>query len=218
MKTSKIILIGFLSFVVLFLLSFLIQVDSENQKPQLEKKAIALPKFNHLVLLNSNNIKLHQAETDSAWVFFKVSSQAILPEFEMKSDTLVLNWAHNENNWNRTITCSGLESVIVEKSQLSIDNIAIDSLKLIADSGKIFLSTPNYSDYLQIELKQKSFIKVKGLRVKTIEAKANDSNVELWLEQIDKLKANLQNSSRLSTNKVISTNVESDTTSRYHSK
>ncbi|MDA3881111.1 MAG: hypothetical protein PF436_12045 [Prolixibacteraceae bacterium] len=218
MRTSKTILIVFLSLVGLFLLSLLIQVDPKKQKPQLEKKAIALPPFKHLVLLNSNNVKLKQAETDSAWVLVKVDSLAILPEFVMKSDTLVLTWPHNENNWNRTIACSDLKTISVENSQVNINNMHVDSLSFFAVKGNIFLEAPRNMDYLQINLEQNSFIRVDGQGIKTIEAEASESKAEIWLSQTEALKAHLRNHSNLSTNQVLKTEVETDASSRYYSR
>jgi hypothetical protein len=218
MKTSKIILIVFLGLVGLFLLSLLIQVNPKKQKPQFEKKAIDLPPFNHLVLRDSYNVKLHQAETDSAWVLVKVDSLALLPEFVMKSDTLVLSWENNENNWNKTISCSNLKTISIENSKVDINNLPVDSLRINAVKGKIYYKVSSNMSYLQMNLAQNSSIKMNGQGVKTIEADVSRSKARIWLNLTDTLRASLRNQSELSAKQVLQTNVESDASSRYYSK
>ncbi|HKK81665.1 MAG TPA: hypothetical protein VJ909_05415 [Prolixibacteraceae bacterium] len=218
MKTSKIILIVFLSLVGFFLLSLLIQVDPKKQKPQLEKKAIDLPPFNHLVLRDSYNVKLHQAKTNSAWSLVKVDSLALLPEFVMKSDTLVLSWENNENNRNKTISCSNLKTISVENSKVDINNLPADSLHINAVKGKIYYNASSDMNYLQINLTQNSFFRGKGQAVKTIKVDASQSKAEILINQTHTLKANLRNQSNLRTNQVLQTDVKADTSSRYISR
>lgn len=218
MKTSKIILIGFFSVVGLFLLSLLIQVDPKDSNPRYKEKAMALPPFKHLVLHNSEPVTIIQAQTDSAFVSYFFESQAVFPEFELKGDTLILAWAKDENNWHRTISCSQLKSVTVKGSRLDINEFAMDTLKVEADGGEFYLNLGSHIGYLNLDLKQKSFAHFECKTVNQLETRVVYSNLELQIEQIENLRAELQDSSSLTTWKVLHTDVRSDETSRYYSR
>lgn len=219
MKTSKIILIVFFSILALFMLSLRIQVDTEKQNQQnVEKSTTNLPTFNHLVIKNSTNIRLKQGKEFTAFVNFKADSQIQMPTFEIKSDTLVLNWPKNENNWNKTITCPNLKSIRIENSMINIDNLPTDSLRVYAMKGEIFYNTSSNLNYLQLSLSQNSIFRINGQRIKNIEADITQSKAEIWLNQTDTLRASLRKQSNLSTNQVLKTEVETDASRRYYSR
>lgn len=217
MKTSNIILIGFLSLVGLFLLSLLIQVEKENNKLRYERTAIALPEFNHLQLLNSASVDLIKSGTDSAIVHFDKKTEAMLPVYEMKGDTLVLSWPNQENNWERTISCSNLKTVTVKNSRLNVNQIDCDSIWIFAEAGEVYIGGRVEMDYISLDLNQKSFAKVNGTIVKSVDANVKYSRAELHIEQLGELRAELQDSSTLSSWKVLHTDVRSDPMSRYYS-
>jgi hypothetical protein len=218
MKTSKIILIGFFSVVGLFLLSLLIQVDPKDREPEYKNEAMALPPFKHLVLQNSEPVTIIQAQTDSAFVDYATKNQAVFPEFELKGDTLILTWAKQENNWGRSISCSQLKSVTVKGSRLDINEFAMDTLKVEAEGGEFYLNSSSHIGYLNLDLKQKSFAHFECKTVNQLETRVVYSNLELQIEQIGNLRAELQDSSSLTTWKVLHTDVRSDETSRYYSR
>jgi len=218
MKTSKIILIGFFSLASLFLLSLLIQVDSNKQDQRFQQASIALPQFKHLVLLNSANVDILQTKTDSAIVQFDSKTEAVFPEFELNGDTLVLSWPNHNENWGRTIICSDLKTITVKNSRLNMNEFASDSIRIFAESGEIHINSKVKIDYISLELSQKSFAMIYGPIVKSVDADVKNSRAELHIEQLGELRAELQDSSTLSTWKVLHTDVRSDTMSRYYSQ
>jgi hypothetical protein len=218
MKTSKIILIGFFSLVGLFLLSLLIQVDSDKQERGFHQEAISLPPFKHLVLLNSASIDVYQGENDSAFVHFDSKTEAVFPDYELKGDTLVLVWANKDFNWSRTISCSNLKSVRVENSRLNINKLAIDSFKVAAFGSEIHINNKVEIEHICLQANQKSNVKINEAIVKSIDAKVKCSRAELHIKQLDELRAELQDSSILSTWKVLHTDVISEPMSRYYSR
>ncbi|HOO84005.1 MAG TPA: hypothetical protein PLS94_05555 [Prolixibacteraceae bacterium] len=218
MKTSNIILIGFLSLVGLFLLSLLYQFDKDKQHHGIQQAAIALPPFKHLVLLNSADVNLVQAKTDSAIVHFDSKTEALFPKFELKGDTLELSWPNHDGNWGRNINCSGLKTVTVKNSRLNINGFASDSIGIFAEAGEIHVNYNVKFDHISLEIAQKSFAKIKGTVVKSVDAKVKYSYAELHIEQLGELRAELQDSSTLSTWKVLHTDVISEPMSRYYSR
>jgi hypothetical protein len=138
-----------------------------------------------------------EAEAGFIWVLVKVDSLALLPEFVMKSDTLVLSWENNENNWNKTISCSNLKTISIENSKVDINNLPVDSLRINAVKGKIYYKVSSNMSYLQMNLAQNSSIKMNGQGVKTIEADVSRSKARIWLNQTDTLRASLRNQSEL---------------------
>jgi hypothetical protein len=218
MKTSNIILIGFMSLVVLLLLSLLIQFEKE-EKPRFERIDIDIPPHKHLVVVNSRgNINFDKVYKNSAILLYHKEDQIVVPEFELKGDTLIFMSPNKGSIGNISMSGSDLKTITVRNSHLRIDNIATDSLKLVAINGSFHVNTKDSLDFIFMELKQKSKATFNGSLVKDFEINLFDSNAELWIEQIDELRANLYNSSQLSTKKVVSTKVSSDSSSRYYSK
>lgn len=216
MKTSKIILIGFFSLIGLFLLSLLIQIKDE--KPQQNRVSIILPKYKHLVVRNSAFVDVVQANNDSAFVYFDKKAEPLLPNYTLNGDTLVLTWENKDFNWSRTITCSNLKSVTVENSHLKINELAIDSFQIFAFGSEIRINNKSEIAHIRIQAEQKSFVKINGSIVKSVDAKVKYSWAELHIEQLGELRAELQDSSTISTNKVLHTDVISDPMSRYYSR
>ncbi|MBN1767625.1 MAG: hypothetical protein JXR50_08280 [Prolixibacteraceae bacterium] len=224
MKTSKKIFIIFFSLLGLFLLSLLIQIDPNKQKSQFEEKEITFPPFEHLVLFNCGKIDLQEGSSNTAWNTVVSDSLAQMPEYELKSDTLVLSWTQDENSLNRTIYCKNLRSISIENSKIHIYNLHVDSLSCYAVNGVInydvnHTTTDSHTlEMLQIKLEQNSLVNVNGRGAKFIEADISQSIADIRLTQTDTLKATLRNNSNLSTYHVLKTEVDSDASSRYFSR
>jgi hypothetical protein len=219
MRTSKKIFIVFFSLLGLFLLSLLIQIDPNKQEIKLEEKDITLPPFKHLVLLNSQDVEIQKGYSNSAWGFVNVDTLDFLPKYELKNDTLVLNWSQSDNNQRKTITCTNLKTISVENSRIRITNFMSDSLYLDAQKGIISFYASSNIDYLQIELAQNSYLSFEGTNVKTLEINLSQSDALFSLSQNDTLKATMQNQSNLNTfGKILQTEVDSDASSKYFSR
>lgn len=218
MKTSKIILTGFFGLVALILLSLLIQFDIEK-KPVFERIDIDLPPHKHLVVSNSRgNINFDKVYKNSANLLYFTKDEFIVPEFVLTGDTLIITSPNKGFIGNISMSDAELKTITVRESHLNIDNIASDSIKLFANSGSFNITIRHSLDYICMELKQNSKATLNGSIVKDFEIELKDSKAELWIEQIDELRANLQNSSQLSSKKVISTKINSDPSSRYYSR
>lgn len=215
MKTSKIILIGFLCLVVLFMLSMLFQFDKEQQSAHHERVSIALPPHRHLVLANSAYVDVLQSGSDSAVLF---NSVAEMPVFELKGDTLELSWPNHDGHWGRYIYSSNLKTVTVKNSRLHMRALASDSIWFFAEAGEIYINSNSEIDFIGLEMTLKSFASINGSTVKSVDAFVENSRAELQIEQIGELKAELQDSSALSTRKVLHTDVVSEPMSRYYSR
>jgi hypothetical protein len=218
MKTSKIILIGFFSLVGLFLLSLLIQVDSDEQDQRFKRAAIALPHFKHLVLLNSPSVQLFQGDSDSVIVNFDSKVEINFPVFELKGDTLEIYWPEQEGAWGRYLFCSELKTITVKNSRLNLNPFSSDSIMIYAEKGEVHINSSIDMRHIDLVAMQKSYVKINGTVVKTVNALAGNSRVDLHIEQIGVLKAELQDSSTLSTWKVSHTEVISEPMSRYYSR
>lgn len=215
MKTSKIILISFFSLVGLFMLSLLIQVDMRHPEPYFNEAAIALPAFNHLVLINSGKVNVFQAGGDSAKMNYDLHTEAEMPGFELKTDTLVLRWPSKQNTWDRSIHCSALKTVRVENSQLNIKEFNGDSLRVYAHSGDVYVNNIANNAYVSLDLTAKSFVKINGVQVGRVDANFSFSKAKLHIEQLGELNAVLADSSHLYSRKVLHSNVRADNSSRF---
>lgn len=217
MKTSKIILIGFFGLVGLLLLSMLFQIDKEHHCTQNERVSIALPPHRHLVLVNSAYLDVLQSGSDSA-VFINSDTEAVMPVFELKGDTLELSWPNHDGNSGRFIYSSNLKTVSVKNSFLRMRALAGDSIWFFAEAGEIYIDSDTENEFIALEMKDKSLVRINSSMVKSIDAFIKNSEADLRINHLGELNAMLQDSSSLSTWNVEHTNVTSDNTSRYYSR
>jgi hypothetical protein len=217
MKTSKIILVGFLSITGLFMLSLIIQVDKNKIQSEfiLNKKAITLPSFSHLVLINSDKVTLFQADNDSAKMHYDMNTEAVLPDFELKNDTLIIRWPVSQNAKNRSIYCSAIKTVRIENSSLNIKKFNGDSLWIYANSGKADINLISRNAYVSLYLTANSFVNIHGSQIGTVDANLDFSTLKFRTKQLAELNAILADSSNLFTQNVLYSNVRTDENSRF---
>ncbi len=219
MKTSKIIFISFFGAIGLFLLSLLIQVDPkkfENEKYQNE--TIALPSFNHLIVEKEYNLTLVQGLADSIKLTYEKGVVIAKPIYTMRGDTLVISPEPNKDFWFYELSFKNLKSIKATSCKFELRKLSLQNLYINGTGAEINFSDAVELDSLKMNLFFNSQFWTNSSKLKTVQLIADKSNADFSIDQIAELKAELRDSSELSTWKVLRSDVKSDETSRYYSR
>ncbi len=219
MKTSKIIFISFFSAVGLFLLSLLIQVDPqkfENEKYQNE--TIALPSFNHLIVEKEYNLTLVQGLADSIKLTYEKGVVIAKPIYTMRGDTLVISPEPNKDFCFYELSFKNLKSIKATSCKFELNRISAAKLRLEGTSAEINFSDAVTLDSIEMKLLAGANFWSNNSKVNVLTLNVSKSRAEFNIDVIKELKAELLDSSELSTWKVLRSNVQTDETSRYYSR
>ena len=218
MKTSKIIFISFFGVIGLFLLSFLIQVPRDKRGFQFESETEALPPFSHLVVTKGANLQVSYGTSDSIKLSHNKGVIVTKPVYWTKGDTLIVDPIPNQENFFLNLTCSGLKSITLAESRVELNQITLGNLQIEGKNAEINFSYNVSIDSLWLNLSSDSRFWCNSSTLKIVNLIAEKSNVDFSIDQITELKAELRDSSELSTWKVLRSDVLSDETSRYYSR
>ncbi len=218
MKTSKIIFISFFGVIGLFLLSFLIQVPLDKRGFQFESETEALPQFSHLVVTKGAYLIVSYGSSDSIRLSHKKGTIVTKPVYWTKGDTLIVDPIPNQEIFSLNLTCSGLKSISLTESQIELSQITLGNLQLEGKNAEINFSNDVKIDSLWLNLSSGSNFWCNSSKLNAVNLQADKSNVDFSIDQITELKAELRDSSELSTWKVLRSDVLSDETSRYYSR
>ena len=218
MKTSKIIFISFFGVVGLFLLSLLIQVPRQERGFQFESETEALPQFSHLVVTKEANLQVSYGTSDSIRLSHDKGAIITKPVYWTKGDTLIVDPIPNQENFFLNLTCSGLKSITLTESRVELNQITLGNLQIEGKNAEINFSYNVSIDSLWLNLSLDSRFWCNSSTLKIVNLIADKSNADFSIDKISELKAELRDSSELSTWKVLRSDVKSDETSRYYSR
>jgi hypothetical protein len=222
MKTSKIIFITFFGIIGLFLLSLLIQTDPEKrgnkELREMNREAVSLPKFSHLIVQGDFPFTLLKGNADSIKFGYARDLQLIKPIYFMKGDTLIVDPIPNNKGYYIEVLCTQLKSITLEGARLDIQEINFSALKIEGSKSEISLNNMVSIDSATIQLKEGSRLWCNDSQFKFLQLNIQNSNVEINVDFIEDMKAELRDSSELSAGKVLHSDVKTDETSRYYSR
>jgi hypothetical protein len=219
MKTSKIIFISFFGVIGLFLLSLLIQIDPDKKRKDLiENEAFAIPPFNHLVVEKGSNLTLIQDLADSIKLTYEKGIIISKPVYSMKGDTLVISPVASKDYCFIELRFRNLNSIQATNCSFVMNKISAESLLIEATSVQINFYDAVALDSLKIKLSTGSNLWCYSSTLKTVNLIADKSNVDFSIDQLAELKAELLDSSELSTWKVLRSDIKTDESSRYYSR
>lgn len=219
MKTSKIIFISFFGVIGLFLLSLLIQVDPKKyENDHIKNETLVLPAFNHLVVEKGSNLTLIQDLADSIKLTYEKGVIISKPVYSMKGDTLVVSPVESKDYCFIELRFRNLKSIQATNCSLVLNKILAESLFVEATNVELNFHDAVTLDSLKIKLLTGSNFWCNSSTLKTVNLFADQSNADFSIDQIAELKAELRDSSELSTWKVLRSDVQTDETSRYFSR
>jgi hypothetical protein len=222
MKTSKIIFITFFGIIGLFLLSLLIQTNPEKrgnkELREMNREAVSLPKFSHLIVHGDFPFTLLKGNADSIKFGYARDLQLIQPIYFLKGDTLIVDPIPNNKGYYIEVLCSRLKSITLEGARLDIQEINFSALRIDGRKSEISLNNMVSIDSAIIQLRDSSRLWCNDSKIKLLQIIMQNSNAEFNIEVIEDMKAELRDSSELSVGKVLHSDVKTDETSRYYSR
>jgi hypothetical protein len=227
MKTSNIIAIGFITFVLAGMLTLFIATKSHeksiNKNTRNEK--IILPPFSVLVGESGTNFFVQSGDSNSLTITNTEDKKVSTMPFRIKNDTLYILNNQSDNTNSIHVQCVGIHSIIAHKNSIiSISHFYSDSLKLTAEKGRIFFDTEKKEKTNQQKLninliaKDSSNIQIFKSNISKLSIHAERSDVHLENNDISELSADIQNKSRLEfyNNELGTMNIKPDQTSGYN--
>jgi len=217
MKTSKIILIAFLSVFCLSLLSFMITVDRKNDRKQFEFENIEEPLADVSVIKASKGVYVTLVSTDSNLIKYShLKDSTYITPYEIIGDTLVLKpHGQNKQNWHYDVNLSSnINSIINNGGDVSI-NLNQDSLHVITNNeGRFQVYDKSIINYLKLYVTGNSRSHFSNSKIKQLELVANNSKVDInnKIESVNLTAKNHANITLKLSNKL---NVNCDSLSRY---
>jgi len=222
MKTSKIIFISFFSVIGLFLLSLMIQTDPKNrgdrESREMKQEAFALPSISHLIVNEGCNVRLTGGQTDSIKIGYGKDLVLDHPVFTISGDTLIIDKFPNNKGFYTEVICTDLKSVQISNAYLNIEEKSFSELNIEGVNSTIDINNNTSIQLASIHLTTNSRLWCNNSTLKTVQLITDKSNAEFNINQIAELKAELRDSSELSTWKVLHSDVKTDETSRYYSR
>jgi len=218
MKTSKIIFISFFGVIGLFLLSLLIQVPKGKHDVNFETETVALPQFSHLVVTKGANLQVTFGASDSIKLSHNKGIIITKPVYWTKGDTLIVDPIPNQENFFLELTCRTLKSISLTESRIDLRQIGLGNLQIEGTNAEISFNDNVIIDSLCLNLSSGSQFWCNSSTLKTVNLIADKSNADFSIDQITELKAELRDSSELSTWKVLRSDIKTDESSRYYSR
>jgi hypothetical protein len=195
-------------------------IQTNKNKTQFIHTAVALPPFHHLVLNDVRDVDVRVSTTDSVIVFHNPSTIAIMPNYHIKGDTLMVTWPYKEKEmqWSKTITCAKLRSITLKNSKIDFHGLNADSLSILAHSGDITMNYGGVVKYFSINLQADSKLWCNMGPISSVKLDMSHSAATFRADIIGHLQAELRNASEINVQKVLRTEVTSDESSRYYSR
>jgi len=217
MKTSKIIFISFFSIIGLLLLSHLIQMKPTNWYDLRDEVKTKLPTINHLTLHDIPLVQLSIGDS-SKMVYWHLKTLPTNNAFySVNGDTLIINRPPENISENGLyLYTKELKSVTILNAGLGINKHTITNLKIEVIKGNISLNDIDSLESINIHLKENSGIWCYKDKLKSVVMSLEDSKAELNVDVINELKAELRDSSALTVQKVLHSDVKTDETSHFY--
>ncbi|MEL7588965.1 MAG: hypothetical protein AAGU19_19795 [Prolixibacteraceae bacterium] len=216
MKTSRIIFISFFSTVSISLLSLTIQTrnPSDDAYRELNHESYALPPFSHLVIKEGSNVRLDEGPADSLQVDYPREQKLEHPVYSVKGDTLIIEAPPHGQSFFTNLSCSKLKSLRITRAELNVSGLNGSMLKIDQVGSRIYIDSSSNLDTLTLNSID-SHYRADLNRMKSVQVSLEKSTAEFWGGTIEEMNAEIRDTSSLSVNKVLLSNVRSDESSSY---
>ncbi len=217
MKTSKIILISFLSVVGLFLLSFMITVERTNPNSNINKYETLEADLSGIRVLKVHNgmhVSLSTATTSSLEYAFDKKLEAN-SAYEIVNDTLVLKAiSSNDVKLNYKLKLNHIKAIINEGGSINID-LQQDKIDIInKQKGYIQLLRNSNITFADLHSMEDSKTIVSSNSLKEFNIQANNATV-IVNKPVQRVKLIATNHANVTLQKVSSLISECDSLSQY---
>jgi len=222
MKTSKIIFISFFGVVGLFLLSLLIQTDPEKrgnkELREMKKEEVALPAISCLIVNEGCNVRITRGVSDSLKFGYKKDLVLEHSIYTVVGDTLIINKFPNDKGFYTDILCSKLTAIQITNSYINIDQNNFPELNIEGANSTIDINNDVSIQLATIHLTAGSKLWFNNSILEKVQLNLEKSSADFNIDDISEMKAELRDSSELTVQKVLHSDVKTDETSHYYSR
>lgn len=221
MKTNKIIILSYFSFIVVFLLSLMIMGFAfrnkkyEDSNIEKETKEIDLDNFSHMNISQEGcDVILGSNEKNELTYIHNLKDSIIAPKYEIRNDTLFILSTKNNLNDEIRVKVKDIKSIICCKSELSIREFIQDSVKIEANLSKVYIKKDSEISFVDIELKNSSNLYGSNYNGSSFKLNIDNSKFEISADKkLDLVEGIVAKSSSVRLPKVLKIDIDSDETS-----
>ena len=210
---------SFFSLVSLFLLSLTIQTKDtgRDMRSEINQEKFVLPAFSHLVIKDGCNVRLSYSPSDKLEIGYFKDLVLEKPIYSVAGDTLTIVPFPEQKGFFTNLYCSNLKSISITNARLDITEYKQSKLVIDELGSHIYTYSNSTIDTLDLRCINSNF-RIDGGNIKYAQLSLKKSGAELYLGKIEEMKAELSDTSNLSTNKVLLSNIKTDESSRYFSR
>lgn len=217
MKTSKIILISFLSVVVAFLLSFMITIERPNHYNSNEQLGTIESELSniHVILIQSGNRVDLKTDSIGKLQYTYEKDSAVGNPFEIVADTLILkSSASSKSRLSYKINVSNINTIINNGGSVNI-NIQQDSIQISNQhQGEFQIHRNSAINFVQLNSYEKSRTIVSSKQIQELDAQISGATL-IVNKPIERVKLTAKDKADVTLHKVNLLATECDASSRY---
>ncbi len=215
MKTSKKILIVFLSIFCLSLLSVMITVENpKGRRFNFEEVVSELPDINVVMVHKGANVDL--TTNDSCFIKYSHEKDSLkMIPYQIVMDTLILKPLKSGNlNLYYSVNLKQIDKLLIAGGNVGI-NLHQDSIEVVSNKkGSVKVNKNSSFDYLKLDVQQKSRTQIYTKHIKTLEMLVANSEV-FTNSRIPRVKVQAENKASIRLQHVKNLQVNCDSTSTY---
>jgi len=213
MKTSRIIIVAFLTCIVAGMLALFATTKNheKNSEKKVYNKEFVLPAFS--VVVAEEGADLHINQSDSTIMTIEYIKDKKIPSkiYEVVNDTL-----HVYSGLRTFVKCKKINNIVVQKAfWVGVYKFTPDSLTIKASGGQLYYNNfgiEEKSFNIGIVARDSAYVEVRNANGNNISVKSDNANVRLQCK-VKALSAKLINKASLNSNMPEIIKIERDSTS-----
>lgn len=213
MKTSKIIIIAFFTFIIAGMLTLFTssKMHEKYTEQNIYHKDFALPEFSVIVAEKGADIHIDHSDTTKVSIECFRNRKVPSKMYEIVSDTL-----HIYGGLRTFVKCKNIKSIVTHNAfWVGLFRFRPDSLTINATGGNFYFDNNGINEKsfnIGITAKEYAFVEIKNINGNNISFKSNNSSLSLQCK-INALSAKLANHASLSSSMPQTVQLERDSSS-----
>jgi len=184
----------------------------------MKKEEVALPTISHLIVNEGCNVRIARGVSDSIKIGYKKDLVFEHSIYTVVGDTLIINKFPNDKGFYTDILCSKLTAIQITNSYINIDQNYFPELNIEGANSTIDINNDVSIQLATIHLTVGSRLWCNNSTLEKVQLNLEKSSADFNIDDIAEMKAELRDSSELTVQKVLHSDVKTDETSRYYSR
>lgn len=213
MKTSKIILIAFLSFFCMGMLSFLITTETKSTETESIEEATS--EYSVIKVSKGTNVTIHSSNTNSI-MYSYLKDSAFHQSHEIIADTLILKpYKQNGQNWSYDVNTNNKIDIVINNGGKVGIKLQQDSLRAITNNkGRFQVYDKSSIAFLDLKISENSRAYLSNPTMNQFNLMADNSEVDVS-NSINIVNITAINEAHITLRHVKKLHAECDETSSY---